>query len=81
MNPTRAKWERLYKKAKADAPIIQRCPVCLEVANKNLMDAHHTRGRHGENILNFIYVHRACHDWIHNNVKEATEMGFMEPNR
>lgn len=54
-----------------------RCPVCGIEGFCNLMDPHHPAGRIGENILNYFFVHRTCHTWIHNNPKEAKSRGLL----
>jgi len=82
MNAKRLAWELKYKKAKADAHPLHQCPVCGRWAHKDQMSPHHPRGRRGENILDFFYVHEIpCHRWIHHNVGEATEKGWLKPNR
>ena len=81
MNRKRAEWEKKYREqASRDAPV-QQCALCHKSAHKNEMDKHHMRGRHGENILRYCYLHRPCHDWVHSNVAEATKRGLMIPNR
>ena len=73
----RQSWLELYKRQKDGDHIFQMCPVCAVKGRKEEMDAHHTHGRSGENILRYIWVHRVCHDWIHGNPNKARERGFL----
>jgi hypothetical protein len=66
---------------KAAAPKVVRCEACQQLGAKAHMDPHHPQGRHGENLLRFIWVHRHCHDLIHNNPEVATRLKLMIPNR
>lgn len=45
-------------------------------------DVHHKQGRVGKLLLDetkWVAVCRRCHDWIHDNPKEATERGWLIP--
>lgn len=45
-------------------------------------DVHHKQGRAGKLLLDetkWIAVCRRCHDWIHDNPKEATDLGLLIP--
>ena len=58
-------------------------PMCEAAVNNCSLKAteiHHVKGR-GTNYLfcdSWLSVCRNCHDWIENNPKEATELGFRE---
>lgn len=70
-------WLKRYRDQKESDPLQQTCRVCGVYGRKTEMDAHHTHGRSGENILRYIYVHRECHDWIHGHPKQARERGLL----
>lgn len=70
-----------YEKKKRDDHHLQKCAVCGTLSAKKYMDPHHPKGRAGVNKLQFIWVHRECHDYIHKNPKLATERGWLTPNR
>lgn len=71
-----------YEAMKADDAQTQRCRVCGVSGSKDYLDRHHPRGRSGENILIYFYVHRIpCHKHIHDNPKWAEANNFLEPNR
>lgn len=45
-------------------------------------DVHHKQGRFGKLLLDeskWMAVCRKCHDWIHDNPKEATVRGWLIP--
>ena len=74
----RQKWLAKYRAKAAADDLIQTCPVCGERELKTLMDRHHTNGRATlSDLLTYIYVHRKCHDKIHQNGKWARENGFL----
>jgi hypothetical protein len=75
----RAKWLRDYAAAKRAADDIQTCPVCGKTEFKRSLDCHHIEGRSTkEKLLNFIFVHRHCHQKIHDNGKWARAEGFLK---
>ena len=56
----------------------KRNPVCEKCGSKNHLDLHHKRGRDGDNLYrDFMTVCRDCHEWIHNNVLESYQMGWL----
>lgn len=59
----------------------QECAVCSIAGSKRSMDRHHPRGRHGDNLLSYVYVHRLCHKLIHDNPKWAEGKGLLVRNR
>lgn len=75
----RQKWIKAYQSKKEADDMVQTCPVCNRRGLKTYMDRHHTQGRNSlEAILTYIYVHRECHNKIHENGKWARENGFLE---
>lgn len=49
--------------------------------NAKATDLHHTRGR-GKNYLRvdtFMALCHDCHDWAHNNIAAATQIGLFGP--
>ncbi len=72
-------WMREYAKAKEVADDLQKCPVCEKTSFKHMMDPHHLSGRGSlEDMLNFIWVCRPCHNRIHENGKWARANGYLE---
>lgn len=44
-------------------------------------DIHHVRGKIGDKLTdteNFMSVCRQCHIWIHDNDKQARDLGFLK---
>ena len=70
-----------YKGLKKADHHMQTCRACGERSMRSEMEPHHPKGRHGENILRYFWIHSHCHRWIHDNPKEATEMGLLESGR
>lgn len=60
---------------------IQKCALCGGMDDRNAMHPHHPKGRRGENILNFCWLHPKCHAWVHDNPLKATEKGLLIPVR
>lgn len=56
------------------------CPLCDKVGFPSFMDPHHINGRIGANILSYVWVHRDCHTWIHNNPREAKQLRLLSTN-
>lgn len=60
------------------------CEACLEfrMVRRDANDVHHKQGRTGNLLLDeskWMAVCRYCHDWIHDNPKEATARGWLIP--
>lgn len=56
------------------------CECDLPGCTRKAVEIHHKKGR-GKNttdVSTFLAVCRSCHDWIHNNPKEAKELKFLE---
>lgn len=69
-----------YKEAFEQDASTQTCMVCGGLGDKFHMDRHHTRGRRTmEQMLDYVYVHRPCHDYIHANPKESLAKGWLKP--
>lgn len=69
-----------YKKSFDGDGTLQTCLVCGGGGDKYHMDRHHTRGRRSmEQMLDYVYVHRACHDYLHRNPNESLEKGWLTP--
>jgi hypothetical protein len=77
----RSKEERLYSGKRVI--FLQENPMCQAhlpgICTKHATEVHHKKGRIGElllNILLWLGVCHACHEWIENNREEAMEKGF-----
>lgn len=70
-----------YEDQRSSDTVLQKCVSCGQVMNYKAMHRHHPAGRHGTNILRYIYICPHCHDECHNNPKEATERGLLWPGR
>ena len=70
-----------YEAARWGEPFCQECASCGGPSNTSQMDRHHPAGRHGTNILRYIYLCRACHTECHADPKEATRRGLLWPGR
>ena len=73
--------EKEYRDSKDAAHPVQRCACCKQLGAKKGMHPHHPKGRHGRNLLRYIWVHVPCHRWIHANPRLATARGLLEPGR
>jgi len=77
----RSKEERLYSGKRVI--FLQENPMCQAhlpgICTKHATEVHHKKGRIGELLLNILFwlgVCHACHEWIENNREEAMEKGF-----
>lgn len=77
----RSKEERLYLAKRII--FLQENPMCQAhlpgICTKHATEVHHKKGRIGELLLNILFwlgVCHACHEWIENNREEAMEKGF-----
>ena len=77
----RSKEERLYSGKRVI--FLQENPMCQAhlpgICTKHATEVHHKKGRIGELLLNILFwlgVCHACHEWIENNRAEAMELGF-----
>jgi nitrate/TMAO reductase-like tetraheme cytochrome c subunit len=55
------------------------CEANLPGCSLNAHDIHHSKGRTGNLMLDdteFVAVCRSCHTWIHENPKQAKELGL-----
>lgn len=77
----KAEYKALYMKMKKEDHHVQVCLVCRQKGMKSQMHPHHLQGRHGENMLNYKWVHPDCHRTIHDNPKLATEHGWLIEKR
>ena len=66
-----------FNKAKALADAILPCAHCKTRYPTRFMDAHHPAGRHGENLLRFIWLCRSCHNAAHHDPKWAESEGLL----
>lgn len=73
--------EEEYRRMVEEAANLQVCKACGIIGMKSAMDPHHPAGRSHGNILNFVWVHRSCHQWTHDNPQEATDMGLLDKGR
>lgn len=77
----RSKEERLYSAKRV--MFLQEHQMCQAhlpgICTKYATEVHHKKGRIGELLLDILYwlgVCHACHEWIENNRTEALEKGF-----
>lgn len=79
-SPKRAKEEKEYSLLRKEFLTKNHmCQAHLPCCTGMATDVHHKEGRIGKlllDILKWLSVCRACHDWIENNPKEAKELGF-----
>lgn len=71
------KAEFLEKNIWCEFPASDGRPSCL---NRSV-DVHHINGREGKKLRdqsNWVAVCRFCHDYIHNNGKEARRLGILK---
>jgi len=53
-------------------------PTCAVCKCNPTQHIHHMAGKIGKNLfLHWLPVCFICHAWIHGNVKEATEKGYL----
>jgi len=57
---------------------VQRCRVCGMLGAKKSMEPHHPNGRWGDAIFDYMWVHRRCHRWIHDNPEQAKAKGMLQ---
>lgn len=69
--------ERTKKYQKIRENLLEEFPIC-KVCNINpSTEVHHAKGR-GKYLFEYLIpICRACHNWCHQNVKEAEEKGFI----
>jgi hypothetical protein len=65
---------------KVDA-VLQECVGCGQNLYYRMMDRHHPAGKHGTNILRYVYLCRDCHREVHHDPKVATRRGLLWPGR
>ena len=73
------KYSDEYKERKSRDDILQRCAVCGRMWTRTGMEPHHPRGRQGRKLLEYVWVDKHCHRWIHNNPEQAKQMGLLFP--
>ena len=61
--------------------ILQECAGCGELLYYRQMDRHHPAGKHGTNILKYVYLCRTCHREVHDDPKVATRRGLLWTKR
>tara|TARA_Y100000310_G_scaffold339867_1_gene433908 strand:- start:3766 stop:4092 length:327 start_codon:yes stop_codon:yes gene_type:complete len=77
-NPRAVAKRRLYEKNKKE--YLMGHPNCEKCGKTGERDLHHKAGRSGTNYTDketFMAACRACHDWIHQNPKEARAGGYL----
>lgn len=70
-----------YESMKEGDCNLQMCAYCSIIGSKHDMDRHHPAGRSHGNLLNYVYLHRPCHRWVHDNPAKATELGLLVSGR
>lgn len=73
----RSDWLALYHEKRDKDNLIQECFKCGVTYPKHCFDAHHIRGRAGKLILEYVYLCRSCHEFVHENPNKAREMGLL----
>lgn len=74
----RRDWEAVYKLWLAFLRAWNLVPArCARCNRPKKLDPHHVFGRIGALILVFIFVCRDCHEWIHDNTKQARADGWL----
>lgn len=76
---TKAAFAKLYAQKKKDAHPFQYCAMCHQGSHKDTLEPHHHSGRIGYRILEFVWMCKACHDWVHANGTMARAMGWLQP--
>lgn len=71
----KSKWNRLYLAEKRRR--FNYGGLCDRCAEEPPQDGHHPYGQQGENIMIFVCICRACHDFIHENPKAAKAVGWL----
>lgn len=59
----------------------QYCQAAIMCHGLIATDIHHVRGKIGDkltDIKDFMSVCRGCHTWIHDNDKQARDLGFLK---
>lgn len=75
----KSRLERYYPIRNAFMEEYKVCQICR---NFQATDLHHRKGRRGNLLFDtewFMALCRTCHDWVHNNIKQAKEMGWLVP--
>ena len=66
--------------AKLRKKFLEENPLCEVCKDANAIEIHHSAGRTGR-LLNdethFVAVCRSCHNWIHENIQQAREAGWI----
>ena len=68
-----------YRQAGEEIPIGAICPKCGQTVHNG--ERHHLAGRRKAAFLFTAMVHKACHDWIHANPKDAEAIGLLWSGR
>lgn len=62
------------------APFLDRNRVCEVCNRRKSQDVHHARGRIGLDLIDlngWMAVCRPCHQWLHDNPREAKAKGWL----
>lgn len=73
--------KKKYEESRSLDAVLQPCLSCGQMLYHRMMDRHHPAGRHGTNILRYIYLCRDCHRMAHHDPKAATRRGLLWPGR
>jgi hypothetical protein len=74
----RAEEMKVYKALRES--YLKQYPTCEMCGKKPATDIHHRAGRYGGNYLNvhtYAGLCRQCHQWCHDNPKQATQDGWI----
>jgi len=67
--------QKQYQKLRLE--LLEKFPICT-ICNKNpATEIHHARGRGLFLLEHLIPTCRPCHLWCHQNVEEATKLGYI----
>jgi len=79
MSEKREEESKEYKELRLQ--FLEENPICIITGNK-ATEIHHKysgkdRGKHFLNTTTWLAVSRYAHEWIHENPKEARELGYL----
>lgn len=68
--------EQYHAMKRSDANV-QWCAWCGMAGAKTSMEPHHPAGRWGDDIFNYVWVHKHCHREIHQSPAAARDRGLL----
>ncbi len=79
ISPEKALWMRLYREKKKLDHAFQNCCRCSQGDVIQRLERHHHSGRHNHWLLEYCWLCKSCHKWVHDNAREARELGYLQP--